>query len=529
MNTHFPIVEKLYAINGDCWSTPESTLNSLWSALGAGANGLALTVFLTKDKVPVCAPCESLGDFCVDDNISELTLDELQQLDAGVKFRSSQLDDQGQPTGVRGDDTPWQARAEDKPLKARKAVYFPALREVLELFGRRSEFILMFPGEDYSRSETLIDSTLALLTQFGLLNRATLCGSERELQLIRNKYSSARLLLDLRNREPNFQFAGDAGILLNVEQIDVANLHLSIGKGSSELRNLPSLYFSSATMAFAPSPDALENLRLLEGHIAGYLSRGVLPSANALRPAAQIFREEFSGSTLNTRYWSAGYSHINSETTIVIRDGLHIDIAQGSSYSGGAAILTLPLHGDFDARVQFHVANPSQATTFEMAAIGIDPGYLHLDNNDLNTRNVNLTFDVHGAPPYASSERDQNDGFRCGWNNSFNFAKFGDKHSTGSDAEWIAASSNMYNKYGRDVGDGGDKNLSGELRLLRHGDVFNTYYRDKHNAEWVCSGSMLVQSMPKDAYIRLAAKHWTKVKPAPRNAITFRNFSVFQF
>lgn len=233
--------------------------------------------------------------------------------------------------------------------------------------------------------------------------------------------------------------------------------------------------------------------------------------------------DEFGGKRINTELWAAGYSHQNTETVISQDDGLHIAIAEGDKYSGAAAVCLLPIYGRFDAQVDFWVGNPQQGTTFEMAAICIDPGYHHPDNGDLNSKKVNLTFDVHGAPPYASSERDENDGFRCGWNNGFCLTQISQ--------DWDSASGNMYNKYGRDVGCGSADSPSGSLRLVRNGKVFATYYRDKFNKEWVCSGAMLVQNMSDFAYIRLAAKHWHKVagRRNPANDIKFYNFKLFQF
>lgn len=157
-----------------------------------------------------------------------------------------------------------------------------------------------------------------------------------------------------------------------------------------------------------------------------------------------------------------------------------------------------------------------------MAAICIDPGYHHMDNSDLNTRNINLTFDVHGASPYASSERDEDDGFRCGWNNGFNLTKV--------DYSWEASSVNMYNKYGRDVGIGDPDSPEGTLRLIRNGSVFSSYYKDKYNDAWVCSGVMLIQNMSDDIYLRLAAKHWNKGgNPPPENDVRFYRFRLYQF
>lgn len=192
-----------------------------------------------------------------------------------------------------------------------------------------------------------------------------------------------------------------------------------------------------------------------------FLAAGTLPAVEGFTPAALIADDDFTGEKVDQALWSAGYSHINQDTVIAQHDGMCIDIREGGSYSGAAAVCLIPVHGRFDARVDFHVENPAQGTTFEMAAICIDPGYHHTNKSDLNTRNVNLTFDVHGAPPYASSERDEDDGFRCGWNNGFNLTKV--------DPDWEAASVNMYNKYGRDVGNGDPDNPGGSLRLIRNG------------------------------------------------------------
>jgi hypothetical protein len=248
-----------------------------------------------------------------------------------------------------------------------------------------------------------------------------------------------------------------------------------------------------------------------------------LRTSEFLHNHSLILANDFKGRTFDEQHWTAGYSHTNDETKVGQEDDcFRIQIKEGVAYSGGAAVCTLPVHGRFDAQVDFEVFHPQQATTFEMAAISIDPGYYHINNRDLNTRNVNLTFDVHGAPPYASSERDEDDGFRCGWNNGFNLTKV--------ESDWQASSVNMYNKYGRDVGDGSPENPKGSLRLVRHGSVFATYYRDGHNQAWVCSGTMLVQNMADDVFIRLAGKHWLKGNPtAPKNEIRFSNFKLYQF
>jgi hypothetical protein len=281
------------------------------------------------------------------------------------------------------------------------------------------------------------------------------------------------------------------------------------------------LLLSSEKAPLAPTPAQFAKVVELKA-LTGLCFRSVEACVEMVTPPAEVLADDFAGTRIDRTTWSCGYSHQNQDTQISQCDGLTITIKQGGAYSGGAAVTRLPIHGRFDARVDFHVAHPHQGTTFEMAAIGIDPGYFHIDNTDLNSRKVSLTFDVHGAPPYASSERDEDDGFRLGWNNGYNLTKF--------DPDWAAASVNMYNKYSRDVGDGAKDNPAGSLRLVRHGSVFNAYYKDKYNQEWVCTGAELIPNLGPDIHLRLAAKHWNKGgRPAPHNQVIFSNFRVFQF
>jgi hypothetical protein len=223
-----------------------------------------------------------------------------------------------------------------------------------------------------------------------------------------------------------------------------------------------------------------------------------------------------SGVSLRLRRLRVEDHRQSSLSVAPVEDAVHQHI--------GAAVTLLPVLGHFDAQVEFEVSNPAQGTTFEIAAIGIDPGHFNIDNQKLDSRTVNLTFDVHGAPPYASSERDQDDGFRIGWNNGYNLTQI--------DSNWNASSANMYNKYGRDVGSGKKEkdNPRGLLRLVRHGHVFCSFYKDIFNDEWVCSGADIVPNIGNDVHIRIAAKHWNKDGSIlPGNKIVFRNFRLYQY
>jgi hypothetical protein len=233
-----------------------------------------------------------------------------------------------------------------------------------------------------------------------------------------------------------------------------------------------------------------------------------------------VVAEHFAGTTPDLDLWTMGYSKISQDTTIRQDDGVVIEIKSGGQYSGAAAVTNFPIRGDFDARIQFEVASPHQGTTFELACVHIDPGFHHIDNTKLDNRAVHLTFDVHGAPPYASSERDEDDGFRIGWNNGPAVTEF---------VQHSAQSSNIYNKYSRDVGDATASNPKGQLRLVRRGAVFNSYYSDKHNRGWVLSGTALVPTLCQDVFLRLGGKHWPKQgKTPPPNRIKFTDFRLFQ-
>ncbi len=525
---------RIVGFNGDSWSTPASTLESCWAALGAGANGLLLSTYFTSDGHLVCTPSSSVKNADGEDiSVSSLDLSELQSLDAGLHHRSTVLNDDGQPTGERGGDTPWMALEQEYPLKTRIGVSYQSLDYLLQHFARRTSVSLLLERSTFDNGE-VIDLLVDTLARGGLLRRVALVATATVLGEIRSRTPSAKLTLDATEDELS------ADVLSQAQSVSAGCIFVTY----QAMRELPGEQLthlleesgkagiqwcvSSPNMPFAPTQDAVHFLESIEAHVESLVSHGVLPSINALDPGGVVLEEKFSGPEFNEQQWRAGFSSLNTtktklkvpDCTIELNEGLEITLIEGVRYSGGAAANVVPIHGDFDATVDFHVASPAQATTFELAAIGIDPGYHHVDPSDLNTKNVNLTFDVHGAPPYASSERDQNDGFRCGWNNSFNLTKVAD--------DWEARSVNMYNKYSRDVGDGGADNLHGSLRLIRCGPVFNSYYKDKHNRAWVGSGSMLVQSMPTDCFLRLALKHWGKAGAPPPNKVVFTNFLLRQ-
>lgn len=499
----------IWAIEGHSLCAPESTIPALWAALGAGADGLFLTVQLTKDGVPVCCRNETAKETCGDPTpISDLTLNELQSLDAGKAFRSTALDSDGNPVSY-GQDNPWSGGNGGKiPL------YHPSLEEVLRLFSRRARIVVAFPEfpiqeEQYKELASLIKETLQ---SFGADHTTAIVVSLGYMPIAYDLFPADKVILSAVRKPTTEPLSFEPKTLMvSASQFD----KLSTGPS----RPSYSSYIITPDNGICFSKSQLERLSNSE-LVSGYACTAVDSVAASVRYDSLIAQDSFSGTKLNRSLWVCGFSKTNQDTKISQDDGLQIKIAKDGEYSGAAAVTAYPVHEDFDARVAFTVANPQQGTTFEIAAIQVDPGYHHMDSRNLTRKDVNLTFDVHGAPPYASSERDENDGFRIGWNNGPAVTQF---------SKGEAQSSNIYNKYSRDVGDGTKKSPAGYLRLTRRGNVFNAYYKDMHNSAWVLSGTALVATLAPDVFIRLAAKHWPKAKKSPpANTVVFSHFELYQ-
>jgi glycerophosphoryl diester phosphodiesterase len=509
----------VYGLHGESHAAPMGTLTAYWAALGAGAEGIAAGLQMTKDGVAVCCPRNILKeDGGTPYRVSDITAQELHDFDAGAAFRSTVLDADNQPTGEKGEDTPWAGGTPKKP-----ALYYPRLDEVLRLFGRRTQLMLLITDEvNPQHAEAIGKKAMKILASFGLLQRVMVAAPGHVCRLITEQSPGTPTALTAdpaktlpENLEEALQVQARF-LYTTIEEICKYKTLLAC-PGGSAIKFL----LTSETMPYAPTPAAYSDV-LACRNVHAVVMRSVDHTLRLGDPPALVLSDDFEGTEINRDRWSCGYSHCNEDTTVSQDNGFIISIKEGGSYSGGAALTLLPIAGRFDAHVDIQVSNPHQGTTFEMACIGIDPGYFHIDNTDLDSRNVNLTFDVHGAPPYASSERDENDGFRIGWNNGYNLTKV--------DPDWQASSVNMYNKYGRDVGNGAKDNPTGSLRLRRNGTVFNAYYKDKYNKAWVCSGSALVGNLGPDVHIRLGGKHWGKGgETPPWNKFVFTHFRLFQF
>lgn len=508
---------EVFGLHGSSHTCPKDTMVAYWAAMGAGAAGFVAGLHLNRSGSAVCCPSSNLPTRAGESvAVIDMSDAQLRDYDAGATFQSNVLDADYQPTGETGSNYPWIGNP-----KKDDHLYHPQLTEVLQMFGRRTRLLLMMQeNQGEQAADTLVEQTLKDLHSFGLAERVTIIAPKARCSKIRKQSPQTPIALMAPSEEDLVQSIA-ACKAVKAEYL-FAPMELVIRQTGSLKDTLPvKLLLASNGASMAPKPNQLADV-VGTYHFAGLCFESVESCVEMVTAPAKVLADNFTGTTIDRDVWTCGYSHQNQDTQISQCDGLTIEIKKGGSYSGAAAVTLLPIHGRFDAQVDFNVAHPHQGTTFEMAAIGIDPGYFHIDNTDLNSRTVNLTFDVHGAPPYASSERDENDGFRIGWNNGYNLTKF--------DADWSASSVNMYNKYSRDVGNGAGDNPKGTLRLVRNGSVFNAYSKDKYNQEWVCTGSTLIPNLGPDIHLRLAAKHWNKSgKQAPYNQVTFSNFRVFQF
>jgi glycerophosphoryl diester phosphodiesterase len=510
----------IWAYGGDGHSAPIDTLPAYWGALAAGADGLALRVRLTADKQIVCSGESDLRATCGDRRtIDGITLAQLQKLDAGSQFVSVPLDAQNQPLrSKRGKSRPWKGDA-----RGRVALYHPSLEEVLLLFGRRTRLLLILePDRRRTSRRALVGEVCALLKRFGV-ERTTFVAGDAATLAVARKHCDVTLVQVCSSRE-SLASAGRSALEVGARTVFIT-LDRAVQRNGSPMAKFRRLNDSPLRFiigpddrSWAPAPRRLSALST-NGSVGGIACRAVEKAVDAVRPRCRVFHDPFTGPQLDARRWRTGYSRQNQDSRISTNKGFRISISPGGDYSGAAAVTAFSLRGAFDAQLGFHVANPEQGTTFELAAIQVDPSY----------GTENLAYDVHGAPPYASSERDENDGFRIGWNNGPALLGHLLHRASGTVLLDAPASDNHYNNYSRDVGEADEKNASGRIRLVRRDDIFAAYYTDAGNPSWVLSGTACVPTLCNDVFLRLGAKHWPKQgRTPPGNEIRFRDLQIYQ-
>jgi hypothetical protein len=490
----------VWADGGESLCAPADTLPAYWGALGAGAGGLAVTVQCSKDGRLVCTASDRLGEGRSGRPIGALSGAEIRKVDAGARFRSQAVDHRCRAKGRPGRETPWAGHA-----GKRDALYHPELDEVLRHFGRRTRLLIRLKpgGADSSGRAALTRLVLDMLDRHAVFARTLVAGDAGTIATLGEAPVGRCLLAEGVAPAEAVKRAARAKVDAVVATVATVGDAERLGAAGIKVIASP----PAGSFAFEP---ALYRALAGRAELAGLLVRGVTEMQAVAHRHGLVVQDSFAGQRLDNDLWTLGHSRNNHDTKIRVDDGLRIDIA-GEEYSGAAAFSNFSINGDFDARMSFEVTNPEQGTTFELAALHVDAGY----------RPTNLTFDVHGAPPYASSERDENDGFRIGWNNGPALTRWVDNEPQ---------SSNLYNCYGRDVGLAGADSPTGRLRLMRHGQIFNAYYTDRVNEGWILSGSVAVPALADAVFLRLGAKHWPKGgREPPTNHFRFTDFELRQW
>lgn len=234
-----------------------------------------------------------------------------------------------------------------------------------------------------------------------------------------------------------------------------------------------------------------------------------------------VCEDDFTGPEL-LPHWVGGHLNGSTEVRLTVGNGLRFEFTEGTQYASAGIVKRDALHGDFVAALQFEVANPGQGCTFELAAVQVPPPEL-TELPPAEFSDAHRVYNVHGAPPYVSSEFDENDGWRIGWNWGH---RQGARNARG---EWVA--DNTDNRYGKSKFGPVSGAVSGWLQLSRtSGSRWQCHGRLRESDPWNLSGEQSTELMSGPVYLRLVAKHWVKrrlgLQVAPANQIVLSRFTL---
>jgi len=234
-----------------------------------------------------------------------------------------------------------------------------------------------------------------------------------------------------------------------------------------------------------------------------------------------VCEDDFTGPEL-LPHWVGGHLNGSTEVRLTVCNGLRFEFTEGTQYASAGIVTRDALHGDFVAALHFEVANPGQGCTFELAAVQVPPPEL-TGLPPAEFSDAHRVYNVHGAPPYVSSEFDENDGWRIGWNWGH---RQGARNARG---EWVA--DNTDNRYGKSKFGPVSGAVSGWLQLSRTGGSrWQCHGRLRETDPWNLSGEQSTELLSGPVYLRLVAKHWVKrrlgLQVAPANQIVLLRFTL---
>lgn len=487
----------IIANGGNAAHLPSSSLEAFQSAYTAGADGIMLTVQITKDNQLVTYEHDDLSEQTDKaGRISELTLNEVMECDAGARFQI-------------GKDLPWA-----KNTELHRMITLCTLKKLLMSLEDNVVYFIKpgLRGDNEDKRVVIAKMILELFSSFGRIQPVFVIDDMDFLSKFKNSIKEELKLALLIDKKCDLDRSLLSGIrfifayedmLDSVKKLNIKNIKIGqvIDKNNRELKDVDYI-----------------------------ICKDVSKLNEMVKKFVPVINENWTGKEFDTDLWVAGISsghHIMLPlldlkeynepvfcASANVNDGLHINVVKGDTYASAGVVSRFSLDDNFVVDVDFTYDNPAIANMMSLAVINQEvwPAYYHLPGVQKNPSAMrqNNAFDTHGAAPLVSVEREEADGFRI--------MKY---TSVASLYEWYG------NYYLNDVGNGNSK--MGRLRLERRGRFFTGYYQDENNDDWVGVGTVENASLNNRVYLRLAAKHYPKTN-RPNNLdslnVVFNNLVI---
>lgn len=486
----------ILANGGNSFHLPSHTIEACLSAYTSGADGLYLTVQLSSDNNLIMYEHD---DLCkqTDGNgsIGQFEKKQLQTFDAGLFFS-------------KGKDMPWK-----KNERPRRLISLGALDELVTKLEDNVIFFIK-PGLNSDSIEKRLRIMEAVKTLFASRSIILPVIVIDDLNFYnefakKTEYADHKILCDFKIPE-NSDLNRISFILVSDEKEFIGYNILIKNTGIRLVLK--------------------DNESFNQEHSEIILTDSVTNHVNNTKMLRTYFEEKWEGKEINTNHWVGGISsghhsmrpmieiaEYNEETfcaSVNVDNGLHVNVVEGVTYASAGVVSKFSVGERFEMEVDIIFDNPQVANMMVFSVINQevwDSYYHHMGiQHNIDVHFQNHAFDSHGAAPFVSMEREEQDGFRI--------MKY---TSNAGVYEWYG------NYYSRDVGNG--KSTKGKLKLERRGRFFSGYYMDENNDQWVGVGTLENNSMNKRIHLRLAAKHYPKSgAPNPLKSlnVTYSNLVI---
>lgn len=483
-------------MGGNSFHLPSHTIEACLSAYTSGADGIYLAVQLSLDNNLLMYEHD---DLCKQTDgkglIKQFTKNQVQAFDAGINFS-------------KGEDVPW-----EKNDSLNRLICLGALDDLVTILEDNVIYFIK-PGLNSDTIEYRFMIMEAIKTTFAsksIILPVIVIDDPAFLNAFVSKpeYAGYKILCDFKITD-NFNLNRVSFILASDEQ-EISGYSNLINNTGIRLVLKDNEFFN------------LENSKFI-------LTSSVTNHFNNTKMLRTYFSEKWEGKEINTNHWVGGISsghhamrpmleiaEYNEATfcaSVNVDNGLHVNVVEGVTYASAGIVSKFSLGERFELEVDFIFDNPQIANMMVLSVINQEVWeryYHHMGvQHNRTVQRQNHVFDSHGAAPFVSMEREEQDGFRI--------MKY---TSNAGIYEWYG------NYYLCDVGNG--KSTKGKLKLERRGRFFSGYYIDENNNQWIGVGTLENNSMNKRVYLRLAAKHYPKndaPNPLKSLNVTYSNLTI---